>query len=221
MADESTGIVQKAELVDAGESSRIRDLKAGSEDAFDWLIAQYATRVFRLAFRILNDHADASDAVQEVFLKVFRGIGEFQEESSLKTWIFRITVNTASNQNRWWRRHKERERSLDAEDPATGLAQYEPPDQGCNPFDTLLSHETEELVRKALARLPECSRTVLVLREMEGLSYEEVADILHLSLGTVKSRLARARLALKKELESVLDRAPAAVPVWNAAETAE
>ena len=221
MAEESTGISQESELADAGESSRIRDLKAGSEAAFDWLIAQYAARVFRLAYRILNDHADASDAVQEVFLKVFRGIGEFQEESSLKTWIFRITVNTASNQNRWWRRHKERERSIDEGDAATGEAHYELPDQGRNPFETLLSHETEQLVRQALGRLPECSRTVLVLREMEGLSYEEVAEILHLSLGTVKSRIARARLALKQELELALEGTPAAVPAWNAAETAK
>jgi len=199
------------------ESSRIRALQAGAEDAFDWLIAQYAGPVFRLSYRILNDHADASDAVQEVFLKVFRNIRDFQGDSSLKTWIFRITVNTASNQNRWWRRHKERECSLDAHQSGNGGG-WTPADHGQNPFESLLSRETQELVRCAMGRLPESSRTVLVLREMEELSYEEIADILHLSLGTVKSRLARARQALKGELESAMESVPSNVPVWNPAE---
>ncbi|MBI2815884.1 MAG: sigma-70 family RNA polymerase sigma factor [Acidobacteria bacterium] len=200
------------------EKSRIRSLQAGSEEAFDSLIAEYTAPVFRLAYRILNDRADAADAVQEVFLKVFRNIGEFQGDSSLKTWIYRITVNTAANQNRWWRRHKEQEYSLDAPQPGDNDSYFVPVDQAQNPFESLLSRETQEMVRTAMASLPDCFRTVLVLREMESLSYEEIAEILHISLGTVKSRLARARQALKSELESLIESGPARFPVWNPAE---
>jgi RNA polymerase sigma-70 factor (ECF subfamily) len=200
------------------EASRIKALQAGSEEAFDWLLAQYAPGVFRLAHRILNDPADAADAVQEVFLKVFRSITEFHGDSSLKTWIYRIALNTAANQNRWWHRHKEQEFSLDAQESWEGSSKFSPADAARGPFESLLSREQQEIVQKAMARLPECSRTVLVLREMEDLSYEEIAEILHVSLGTVKSRLARARLALKCELEPMLEQAPASVPVWNPAE---
>lgn len=217
MAEEPIG-VETTPNVPPDERSRIQALQAGSEEAFDWLIGQYASSVFRLAYRILNDHADAADAVQEVFLKVFRSIGEFQGDSSLKTWIYRIAVNTAANQNRWWRRHKEQECSLDAQTPGGGGTCFIPVDRAQNPFESLLSRETQEIVRKAMGSLAEDFRTVLVLREMESLSYEEIAEILHISLGTVKSRLARARQALKSELESLLEPAPARLPVWTPAE---
>ena len=206
---------QSGELED---SSRIDALRAGSEEAFDWLIAQYGPALYRLAYRILNDRAEAADAVQEVFLKVFRSIKDFHGDSSLKTWIYRIAVNTASNQRRWWRRHKEQECSLDAQHGEDGEKGFIPADNGRNPFESLLSRETQELVQKAMARLPESSRTVLVLRELEGLSYEEIAEVLHISLGTVKSRLARARQSLKTELGLILEPAPASLPVLSPAE---
>ena len=203
---------------DSEERSRIKALQAGSEGAFDWLIAQYSPSVYRLTHRILNDPADAADAVQEVFLKIFRNIGEFQGDSSLKTWIYRIAVNTASNQHRWWRRHKEQEFSLDAQESWEDGKRFVPADHTQNPFESLLSRVTQEMVQKAMGRLGESSRTVLVLREMEDLRYEEIAEILHISLGTVKSRLARARQSLKHELESMMEPAPAGLPVWNPAD---
>jgi len=203
---------------DSEERSRIRALQAGSQGAFDWLVAQYSPSVYRLTHRILNDPADAADAVQEVFLKVFRNIGEFQGDSSLKTWIYRIAVNTASNQHRWWRRHKEQEFSLDAQESGEDRNRFVPADNAQNPFESLLSRETQEMVQKAMGRLGESSRTVLVLREMEDLRYEEIAEILHISLGTFKSRLARARQSLKHELESMMEPAPAGLPVWNPAD---
>ena len=205
------------QYLDGEERSRILALQDGSEEAFDWLIARYAPSVFRLASRILRDPADASDAVQDVFLKVFRSIGAFQGDSSLKTWIFRIAVNTVANQNRWWRRHKEREYSLDAEESWGSEKSFVPADHAPNPFESLLSRETQEMVQEAMNCLPECFRTMLVLREMEGLSYDEIADVLHISLGTVKSRLARARHSLKHELELRMDPGPSSVPVLNPA----
>lgn len=200
-----------------GEQTRIRELQAGSSEAFDWLIAEYASVVYRLAYRILNDPADASDTVQEVFLKVFRSIGQFRGHCSLKAWIYCITLTTASNQNRWWRRHRAQESPLEI--PENGSRQsLAMPDDAPNPYESLLSRETQELVWKALLRLSESSRTVLILREMEGLPYEEIAEILHLSLGTVKSRLARARQSLREELEAVMEPARGGVPAWSPAE---
>ncbi|MBI4465297.1 MAG: sigma-70 family RNA polymerase sigma factor [Acidobacteria bacterium] len=199
-----------------GELALIADLQSGEEEAFNRLIAQYAPSIYRVAYRLLNDPADASDTAQEVFLRVFRGIGRFQNHCSLKTWIYRITVNAVSNQNRWWHRHRAQEISLEAQDNV--WVSRHVVGKGRDPFESVLSQETQELVQKALLRLPESARTVLVLREMEGLSYEEVAAILHVSLGTVKSRLARARQALKVELEALLAPVQEPLPAWSPAD---
>ncbi|MBI4442108.1 MAG: sigma-70 family RNA polymerase sigma factor [Acidobacteria bacterium] len=203
---------------DAEERTFIAELQVGSEEAYNRLIALYAPSVYRVAYRLLNNPADASDTAQEVFLRVFRGIGHFQNNCSLKTWIYRITVNAVSNQNRWWHRHRVNELSLDSPDNSPVAASLRQSDRSWDPLESVLSQETQELVQTALLRLPESARALLILREMEGLSYEEVGDILHVSLGTVKSRLARARLALKTELEALLAPAPGPVPVWSHAD---
>jgi len=200
------------------EAARIRALQSGSEEAFSWLISQYAQPVFRLASRILTDASDASDVVQEVFLKVFRNIGKFESGCSLKTWIYRITVHTASNQNRWWRRHRERELPLDGSPAEDARGSILAVSDTAGPLELLLSRETQQMVRQALSRLSESSRTVLVLREIEGLSYEEVSEVLHVNLGTVKSRLARARQTLRSELEPVME---PELAQWPALRTAE
>ena len=200
------------------EWCRIAQLQAGSEEAFDRLVAEYTPPLYRLAYRLLNDPADADDVVQEVFLKAFRSIGQFQGNCPLKAWLYRITVNTVANQNRSWRRHREPERPLDAPETEGSPLDFLADDHVQNPFQSLLSRETQELVQSALLRLSESSRAILVLREMEGLSYEEVADILQISLGTVKSRLARARQSLKGELETMLEPAPGGVPEWSPAD---
>lgn len=200
------------------EVCRIQALQAGSEEAFNLLIAEYAPAVYRLAYRLLNERADASDTVQEVFLKVFRNIAGFQGHCSLKTWIYRITVNTASNQNRSWRRHREQECPLEAPESEGRQEVRACADDHPNPFESAASHETQEMVQKAMERLKEPWRMILVLREVEGLSYDEMAEILHISVGTVRSRLARARQSLKRELESVMEPAPHGLPVWSPAE---
>src|SRR5437667_3435618 len=106
-------IVATAALVRGDETSIVAELQAGSEDAYEWLIAHYHQPVYGLVYRILNDPADAADTTQEVFLKVFRGIKRFHGEASLKTWIYRIALHEASNQRRWWFRHKRRETSME------------------------------------------------------------------------------------------------------------
>ena len=200
------------------EQSRIQQLQAGSEETFNWLIDAYAPLVYRLAYRLLNHPADASDIVQEVFLKVFRGVRTFEGHCSLKTWIYHIAVNTVWNQNRWWRRHRGQERSLEIPDGDFGVEELDLADDSQNPLQDALTLEAQELVWKALLRLNESQRWILVLREMEELSYEEVAAILNLTTGTVKSRLSRARMALKRELEGILEPAARPVAVWHLAE---
>ena len=190
----------------AEEASTIAELKSGSEDAYEWLIAHYHQPVYGLVYRILNDPADAADTTQEVFLKVFRGIRRFHGEASLKTWIYRIAIHEASNQRRWWFRHKRRETTMEAQigdDDGQSFALKETlVDEHDSPFECAAHEEIRSRVEQELAQVQEPYRTAVILRDIEGLSYEEVAEILQVSLGTVKSRLMRGRLALKKRLET-------------------
>jgi len=190
------------------EASIVAELKAGSEEAYAWLIAQYQPPVYNLVYRILNEPAEASDTTQEVFLKVFRGMGHFNGASSLKTWIYRIAVHEASNRRRWWFRHKSKETSMEQPseesfEPVTALKD-KLVDQGSSPFDDCARGEIKEQVEAALAQVAEPYRTALVLRDMEELSYEEIAEITQSTMGTVKSRITRGREQLKKQLERYL-----------------
>ena len=198
------GNIASVIAVRAEEASIIAELKSGSEEAYSWLIAHYHQPVYSLVYRILGDQADAADTTQEVFLKVFRGMKRFNGESSLKTWLYRIAVHEASNQRRWWFRHKSRETSMEAQPDADGnsfgLCDILV-DQGESPLEACAHEEVRARVEHELKQVPEPYRTTVVLRDIEGLSYEEVAEVLQVSLGTVKSRLIRGREALRKRLE--------------------
>jgi RNA polymerase sigma-70 factor (ECF subfamily) len=186
------------------ESAIIAELKAGSEDAYVWLIAQFQQPVYSLVYRIISDPADAADTTQEVFLKVFRGMKRFNGSSSLKTWVYRIAVHEASNQKRWWFRHKSRERSIEPEarSDERGLSLSEVLVDGRqSALQNLAQQELKTLVERELRGLDEPFRTTIILREIEELSYEEIAEVMETSLGTVKSRITRGREALKKRLE--------------------
>src|SRR5689334_2567271 len=200
------GDLASAINIRAEEASVVAELQAGSEEAYAWLIAQYHQPIYGLVYRILNDPADAADTTQEVFLKVFRGMKRFHGEASLKTWIYRIALHEASNQRRWWFRHKRRETTMEApigEDEGQGFALKEMLiDEHDSPFDCAAHEEVRAKVEHELAEVPEPYRTAVVLRDIEGLSYEEIAEILQVSLGTVKSRLMRGRFALRKRLET-------------------
>lgn len=186
------------------ETLLVRELRSGSEVAFDWLVEQYQQPVYNLVLRIVGDPATAADTVQEVFLKVFRNIRNFRRSSSLKTWIYRIAVHEASNQRRWWQRHWRRESSLEESGeglPSLGdvLASAE-----ATPLDCALRDELAEQIERALRQVSEPFRTAVILRDIEGLTYEEMAEVLEITLGTVKSRVARGREALKPLLEPYL-----------------
>lgn len=190
--------------IGAEEQSLVADLKAGSELAFAQLIAQYSRPVYSVIARSLRDPADAADVTQEVFVKVFRNIHSFHGDSSLRTWVYRIALHEASNQRRWWTRHKRQETTLDVtrenEDGETlslgdMLATGE-----ASPFENVARAQLRGRVEAALHSIPEVFRTAVVLREIEGFAYEEIAEILQTSVGTVKSRLMRGRAALREAL---------------------
>jgi RNA polymerase sigma-70 factor (ECF subfamily) len=193
------------------EAALVADLKAGSEDAFGILIAQYHQPLYSLIARSLNDPADAADITQEVFIKVFRSIRGFHGESTLRTWLYRIALHEASNQRRWWSRHKRQELTIDtpvdADADEDGLPLISTlADSGTSPFDHAAQSELRQRVEDALRMVPEAFRTVVVLREIEGFSYEEIAEILNVNIGTVKSRLTRGRSALRELLVSEPER---------------
>jgi RNA polymerase sigma-70 factor, ECF subfamily len=189
--------------VRAQESAIVAELKAGSEDAYAWLIGEFHQPVYSLVYRMVSDPADAPDTTQEVFLKVFRGMKHFHGESSLKTWIYRIALHEASNRRRWWFRHKSRETSIEPmESEASSSSALKDclADDAESPFDRFAHEEVRTRVEDELRKVAEPYRTTVILRDLEEMSYEEIAEVTQVSLGTVKSRLTRGRQALKERL---------------------
>ncbi len=184
------------------DRSLVAELQAGSEEAFIYLLGVYQNPVFNLISHIVGNTAEAADVLQDVFVKVFKGISQFHGESSLKTWIYRIAVHEASNQKRGWvRRHRHEPVSLDGEYIAPSIVMAEAQEEVTTPYQALEQAEQQDVVRRALATLAEPYKTVVVLREIEGLSYEEVAQVLGIAEGTVKSRLMRGRELLRRKLD--------------------
>jgi RNA polymerase sigma-70 factor, ECF subfamily len=185
------------------ESELVTELQSGSDAAFDWLVTYYHAGVYNLVYGILSDAADAADVTQEVFLRAFRGIRGFRRGSSLKTWLYRISVRQALNHRRWCWRHHRQQVSIDAEEEGSSPA-LDLKDGDASPFEQLEAREMQATVRGALAQVPELFRSAVILRDLEGLSYEEVAEVLEVSVGTVKSRILRGRRMLKEILDPLL-----------------
>jgi len=201
-ADLTMGNLASALTLQSEEAALIAELRAGSEDAFAWLIARYHQPIFSLLARTVQDRSEAADLTQEVFVKVFRGVGNFHGGSTLRTWIYRIALHEASNQRRWWMRHKQREIPIeqemtDGECGTSARLKEMLMDPAESPYDMAVHEETRARVEAALMLVPEPFRTTLILRDIEGFVYEEVAEIQGVNLGTVKSRLVRGRAALK------------------------
>jgi RNA polymerase sigma-70 factor (ECF subfamily) len=201
-ADLTMGNLASALAIQSEEAALIAELRAGSDEAFAWLIARYHQPIFSLLARTVQDRSEAADLTQEVFVKVFRGVGKFHGESSLRTWIYRIALHEASNQRRWWMRHKQREVAIEqvikeADCGSTVCLKEMLVDPGESPYEMALHAENRIRVEEALNKVPEPFRTTLILRDIEGFVYEEVAEIQGVNLGTVKSRLVRGRAALR------------------------
>ena len=205
MADTAVGLhIEGCLFSHAEEDALVTALSQGSEDAYEILIQRYQQPVYSLVCRLMSDPGDAPDIVQEVFLKVFRNVGSFRGNSSLKTWIYRIAVNEAYNHRRWFCRHQRQEVALGSEEGTPNYA-GSMTDPGRSPFEQAADHETRALVEQALEKLNPKFRAAVVLRDIEDLSYEDIATVLDVSLGTVKSRIMRGREALRKILEGRLE----------------
>jgi RNA polymerase sigma-70 factor (ECF subfamily) len=184
--------------IDSTEAALIARCVAGDEAACADLVAAHQRTVFNLAFHLLGDRDEALDLSQEVFLRVFRTLSRFRGQSALRTWIYRIVVNQARNRQRWWRRRR-RTDLVSLDDHLERCGDLEATGE-ILPDRLLASKETAARIWAAMEQLPFDQRTALVLREVDGLRYEEIAFSLDVAVGTVKSRLTRARQALREEL---------------------
>jgi RNA polymerase sigma-70 factor (ECF subfamily) len=183
------------------EASLIQRCATRDEDACAELVSEHQRMVYQLSLNLLNDHNEALDLSQEVFLRVFRTIHTFRGHSSLRTWIYRIVVNQARNRQRWWRRrHRAQQVSLDQHIQDHGEL---PETVDSGPDRVVRQKQLADRIRVALDRLPFDQKTAIVLREIDGLSYEEIGFSLGIAVGTVKSRLARAREGLRAQLRDV------------------
>jgi RNA polymerase sigma-70 factor (ECF subfamily) len=207
-ADLTMGNLAGALALQSDETALIQELQAGSEEAFGWLIAHYQQPIYSLLSRTVRDRADAADLTQDVFVKIFRGIRSFHGESSLRTWIYRIALREASNQRRWWMRHKQQEIPIEQEMEEgecgrTVRLRDMLVDPAESPYELAVHQENRARVEQALRQVPEPFRTTLILRDIEGFVYEEVAAMQGVNLGTVKSRLVRGRACLKALLTAL------------------
>ncbi|MCC6162423.1 MAG: sigma-70 family RNA polymerase sigma factor [Acidobacteria bacterium] len=183
-----------------GEAALVSRCLSGDELACTELVETHQRMVYQLAFHLLGDKEEALDLSQDVFLTVFRMLDRFRGQSALRTWIYRIVVNQARNRQRWWRRrYRSAQVSLDAH--VTEHGELPSPGDDCGPEKLLRQKEQADRVWRGLRELPFDQRTALILREIDGLSYDEIAFSLDVAVGTVKSRLARARQLLRAELQ--------------------
>ncbi len=188
--------------VGSREAALIQRCAARDEDACSELVSEHQRMVYQLSLNLLGDHNEALDLSQEVFLRVFRTIHSFRGQSALRTWIYRIVVNQARNRQRWWRRrHRAQQVSLDEHIRDHG--DFPEQSDGGSPDRMLGRKELADRIRAALDHLPFDQKTAVVLREIDGLSYEEIGFSLGIAVGTVKSRLARARESLRAQLRDV------------------
>jgi RNA polymerase sigma-70 factor (ECF subfamily) len=195
------------ELRSAVEDQFLERLRRGEVAAFERLVAERSSDVYALLYRLTSDAEESRDLTQETFLRAFQSISRFRGDADLKTWIYRIAINQARNRWRWWkRRRRDLTVSLDDnrgpnEQPVgASLRNEDAPD----PEQETLAREREGQLRAALLGLRSAYREAVILRDVEGFSYEEIATTLEISIGTVKSRLSRGRLELRRKLEGSL-----------------
>ena len=190
------------------EDPFIEKLKQGDSAAFEKLVNERSGEIYGLLYRLTENAEEARDLTQETFLRAFQSINHFRGESDLRTWIYRIAINQARNRWRWWRRRR-REATVSIDEPEIGggrlglVATLKSP-TARDPEQHTLQNERERALQKALSGLRRVYRETVILRDIEGFAYEEIATALDISVGTVKSRLARGRQELRRKLEGSL-----------------
>ena len=204
---EEAATAASIEVRSTAEDQFLERLRSGDAAAFERVVAEHSGDVYALLYRLTTDPEEARDLTQETFLRAFQSIGRFRGDANLKTWIYRIAVNQARNRWRWWRRRK---RDVTVSLDATGERDEQPlsailrDDDAIDPEQETLARERESHLREALLDLKRPFREAVILRDVEGFSYEEIAETLELSIGTVKSRLSRGRFQLRRKLEGSL-----------------
>jgi RNA polymerase sigma-70 factor, ECF subfamily len=188
---------------DETDQQLVRRVQAGDKSAFNLLVLKYQHRVLKLVGRFVNDSAEAEDVAQEAFIKAYRALASFRGDSAFYTWLYRIAINTAKNALVSNRRRPV-DFDLDLQDPEQYDRHARLKDAD-TPEGVLLTEEIRTVVERAMEQLPEDLRTAIVLRELEGLSYEEIAEAMDCPVGTVRSRIFRAREAIDKKLKPLLD----------------
>jgi len=197
----------QADVRPTPEAQFIERLKHGDAAAFERLVADRSGEIYGLLYRLTENPEEARDLTQETFLRAFQSIGHFRGDADVRTWIYRIAINQARNRWRWWRRRRrDTTVSLDAPDGPFGqpLNATLKAESSESPEQQTLARERERVLRSALRTLGTAYREAVVLRDIEGFSYEEIAATLEISIGTVKSRLSRGREELRRKLEGSL-----------------
>lgn len=187
------------------EDEFIEKLKSGDGDAFDTLVTRYGADIYALLCRLTENAEEAGDLTQETFLRALKAVKKFRGEADLKTWLVRIAINESRNRHRWWQRRRRGQTvSLDApygegDSPLSETVKS----RSANPEQETLRREREKMLIKALNDLPDIFREAVILCDIEGFSYEEIAQTLEINIGTVKSRIARGRDELRKRLKDI------------------
>ena len=203
---EQVAAATNGEVRTSGEEWFVERLKAGEPEAFNRLVTERSGEVYGLLYRLTEDAEEARDLTQETFLRAFQSIKSFRGDADLKTWIYRIAINQARNRWRWWRRRRRDVTvSLDMPDSHTEqpLSASLRATNARDPEQETLAHERERAICNALRSLGRSYREVVILRDVEGFTYEEIASTLEISIGTVKSRLSRGRQELRRKLSSL------------------
>jgi len=197
-------VVNPDARAEASDRELLERCRAGDERAFDDLVLRHQQRAFNVAFQLLRDHEDATEVAQDAFVRIYRGLGSFRGECEFTTWLHQIVVNLARNKHRWWkRRGRQASVSLDSTvETVDGEVPVQVADNADAPDVQALKTEFAELLSRRMSELPHKFREVLVLRNVDNLNYEQIAVALDCSVGTVKSRIARAREALRKSMKA-------------------
>ncbi|HMF55731.1 MAG TPA: sigma-70 family RNA polymerase sigma factor [Pyrinomonadaceae bacterium] len=204
---EQVAAATPGEVRHSGEEWFVERLKAGEPEAFDRLVSERSGEVYGLLYRLTEDAEEARDLTQETFLRAFQSIKSFRGDADLKTWIYRIAINQARNRWRWWRRRR-RDVTISLDMP-NGHTEQPLSDTlrataASDPEQETLARERERAISTALHSIGRSYREVVILRDVEGFAYEEMAKLLEISIGTVKSRLSRGRMELRRKLSSSL-----------------